>query len=81
MLPFYKIFEEDVNPQPGEVVDVGTSFTLDELEIPGIGMILGIFSDFKLPGLPGVGGTAPAQDSGDRQKAYEELVKSSGGGD
>ncbi|NTV00919.1 MAG: PEGA domain-containing protein, partial [Methanoregulaceae archaeon] len=82
MLPFYKIYQEDVNPQPGEVVDVRTSFTLDELEIPGIGMILGIFSDLKFPGLPPLpgGGTpeqeTPGQMATDRQKAYEELVKS-----
>jgi hypothetical protein len=74
VLPFYQVYRENVSLEPGEVMDVATRFTLGDIAVPGIDVILGLFSGLKLPALP-AGGEPGGAPGDDRQKAYEELVR------
>lgn len=78
LLPFYRAYTEEVYLSPGEAREISTVFTLQDLDIPGLGALIDLLSQIKLPGLSkgdekGAGGAEE-----DRQKAYEELVKSLG---
>ena len=76
LLPFYRAYTEEVYLSPGEAREISTVFTLHDLDIPGLGALIDLLSQIELPGFT----KADQKESGgaeeDRQKAYEELVKS-----
>jgi hypothetical protein len=76
ILPFYRVYTENVYLEPGDVMDVQNRFTLGDINVPGMDVILSLFSGITLPGLPGGEEVQTPAGSDDRQKAYEELVRS-----
>jgi hypothetical protein len=75
LLPLHKRYTTEVTLSPGETGDIGKKFTLADLSLPGIDTLIGLVSGLHLPGIPDSGSPLQEKD-GDRQKAYEELVKS-----
>lgn len=79
--PLYREYVEDIDLEPGETREIDVALVFGDISLPGIDLILGLFSGIGLPGLSGGEEKPSPADAGDRQKAYEELVKQLDEGD
>lgn len=79
--PFYREHTEDIDLAPGETREMDVYLAFGDISLPGIDFILGLFSGIGFPSLPGGEDPGNPADTGDRQKAYEELVRQIDEGD